>query len=75
MARTVYHVTHKDGQWHVLLEGTSTPISSYDTKDKAFAAAHQRAESNKPSQIKIHKMDGTFEEERTYGDDPFPPRG
>jgi hypothetical protein len=26
-------------------------------------------------QVKIHKKDGTIESERTYGDDPYPPRG
>jgi hypothetical protein len=33
------------------------------------------AKRNKPSQVKIHRRDGTFTEERTCSDAPFPPRG
>ncbi|MFH6681001.1 DUF2188 domain-containing protein [Clavibacter michiganensis] len=33
------------------------------------------ARANQPSQLIIHQSDGTIEDERTYGNDPFPPRG
>jgi hypothetical protein len=28
-----------------------------------------------PSQLIVHTADGKFEEEFTYGNDPFPPKG
>lgn len=39
--------------------------------DKAAAEARLAH----PSQVIIHKADGTIEDERTYDADPFPPKG
>lgn len=33
------------------------------------------ARANRPSQLLIQRRDGTIEDERTYGDDPYPPKG
>lgn len=33
------------------------------------------ASANQLSSLRICRMDGTIEDERTYGDDPYPPRG
>lgn len=61
--------------WQVKKEGSSTAIKNCDTKNEAIDYAVELAKNNKPSQVKIHKKDGTIESERTYGDDPCPPRG
>lgn len=77
MSRTVYHVVHNSDKevWQVKKEGSSTAIKNFDTKDEAIDYAVELAKNNKPSQVKIHKKDGTIESERTYGNDPYPPRG
>ncbi|EHU4917199.1 DUF2188 domain-containing protein [Vibrio vulnificus] len=33
------------------------------------------AKRNIPSQLTIKKKDGQIEDERTYGNDPYPPKG
>ncbi|WP_396135209.1 MULTISPECIES: DUF2188 domain-containing protein [unclassified Aeromicrobium] len=66
-------VVHRDGTWHLRSAGRS--LSSHDTKDEAIAEGVRVARNNEPSQLIIHLADGTFEEERTYGEDPYPPAG
>jgi len=48
--------------------------STHSTKPPAVASGQTQARSNPPSQLVVHKADGTIEYEYTYGDDPFPPR-
>ena len=69
MARQViYHVTyHKDENWVVKLEKTESVISSHKHKTAAVTMACQLAKANKPSQVKIHLENGTFESDVTYG--------
>jgi hypothetical protein len=44
-------------------------------KDDAITAGVKVAKANQPSSLKICRKDGTIEDERTYGNDPYPPRG
>jgi hypothetical protein len=67
--RKVLHVVPGPEGWQVQREGGGE-VSSHDGKEKAVAAAIATAKGEMPSQVKIHKQDGTFDEERTYGDDP-----
>ena len=73
--RIAVHVTPSDDKWAVKIETRDRAEALYDTKDKAVDVAVEMAKRNEPSQVKIHRQDGTFQEERTYGDDPVPPRG
>lgn len=73
MARARYDVVYKTSTWQVTHRGGT--LSHHFTKDAAIDAGAQVAKSNRPSQLIIHRMDGTIEDERTYGDDPYPPRG
>ena len=73
--RFVTHVFKRGEEWIVRTAGATQPISTHPTKGEAVRAAVSMAHENEPSQVKIHKEDGTFEEERTFGDDPFPPKG
>ena len=50
-------------------------LSTHVTKETAVAAGQKVAKANQPSQLVVHKMDGTIEHEYTYGNDPYPPRG
>ena len=75
-ARTVFHVATRDGKWVVTREGyPDGEFDSFETKDEAVERARGEAKQQMPSQVKIHRMDGTIENESTYGDDPYPPRG
>ena len=38
-------------------------------------AGAEVAKANALSQLVIHRADGTIEDERTYGEDPYPPAG
>lgn len=77
MARNVYHVTYRssDTKWQVKKTGNDHASSVHDLKEEAIAAGRTLAKANQPSQLVIHKMDGTIETEYTYGGDPYPPPG
>ena len=73
--RVAIHVVPDDGQWMVKIESNQKGEARYPTKTAAISVAVEMAKRNMPSQVKIHKRNGSFQEERTYGDDPFPPHG
>jgi len=73
--RTVYHVASHPEGWQVKREGAERASSVHHTKAEAVQTARERAENNKPSQVVIHRRDGTIEREWTYGQDPYPPKG
>lgn len=65
-ARLVYHVaTHEDG-WKVERQGTDKPLSTHATKDLAIDAAREIAQATEPSQVVVHRMDGTIQTNYTY---------
>ncbi|MCU1469462.1 MAG: hypothetical protein JWQ39_611 [Glaciihabitans sp.] len=73
MARAQYFVSPIVGGWKVTHGGIS--LSTHATKQPAIDAGVAAAKKNQPSQLKIQKLDGTIEDERTYEGDPYPPRG
>lgn len=73
MARKVYRVVPASGDWQVKHQGAV--LSTHRTKDVAVEAGRRVAKANQPSQLVVHKSDGTIETEYTYGDDPYPPSG
>jgi hypothetical protein len=73
MARKVYRVLPDGGDWKVTLD--SVFQKTFSLKSSAVDWAVAEAKANKPSQVVVHRADGTIEEEWTYGDDPFPPPG
>ncbi|KAF0259841.1 hypothetical protein CMMCAS08_15625 [Clavibacter michiganensis subsp. michiganensis] len=73
MARKRYDVVYKLSVWTVTHAGST--VSTHSTKQYAIDAGVALARANQPSQLIIHQSDGTIEDERTYGNDPFPPRG
>jgi len=74
MERTVYHVVphllDSNHEWRVVLEGHDKASGSFEYKEEAIECATRLAEESGLGQIIIHNMDGTIEEERTYGEDP-----
>lgn len=73
MARKRYDVVPDQSQWRVTHQQRT--VSLHHLKVEAVDAGVAIARVNAPSQLVIHRADGTIEDERTYGDDPFPPPG
>lgn len=68
MARKRYDVAPNGGNWSVKHAGSV--LSTHAVKTDAVDAGVRVAKANQPSQLIIHRADGTIEDERTYGDDP-----
>ena len=73
MARNVYRVQWIDSTWHVRHAGST--LSRHVIKSDAVEAGQKVAKANRPSQLVVHRQDGTIEYEYTYDDDPYPPPG
>ncbi len=73
--RTVYDVTPHEEGWQVKRRGAARASSVHSTKEEAIQAARALAHNNEPSQVVVHRRDGTIEREWTYQDDPYPPKG
>ncbi|MBN5015989.1 DUF2188 domain-containing protein [Stenotrophomonas maltophilia] len=78
MARKYWYVVTGANGWTVREE--SSAVQTYRTQAEAIAFAttaargyHER--TGKPSGVRIQTSGGTWREERSYGNDPFPPRG
>jgi uncharacterized protein YdaT len=64
--RKTYHVAHIKGHWQVKLEGASRASVRISTKEEAIATAVEIAKHNLPSSVRIHRLDGTIEDEHTF---------
>lgn len=74
--RYVLHVVpNNPSGWAVKEAGASRPLQTFTTKQPATDWAVARAKANQPSQVVVHRSDGTIEFEWTYGSDPYPPIG
>lgn len=60
-----YHVTKDGDQWKMTKEGGSRATAVADTKAEIIDKAQDFSKTHEMS-LKIHKTDGTFQEERTY---------
>ena len=70
-----YHLVPGQNGWELSEKGGAV-LGAYETKDEAVKAA-SRVVSSDPGSLKIHRGDGTFEEERTYprSEDPATSQG
>jgi uncharacterized protein DUF2188 len=78
MARVVYRVVPDGSDWKVTREGVDQSGFAIKTDAVSYGQSHARGEWEKDhrlTQLVVHKGDGTFEYEYTYGEDPFPPPG
>lgn len=73
MARKVYRVVPNGTNWQVKHDGNV--LSNHSLKSNAISEGQGVAKANQPSQLVIHRVDGTIETEHTYGNDPYPPQG
>ena len=63
------------GRWQVTKTGNTRALKHFETKQPAIDYGVEIARNNQPSQPTIKKQNAQIEDERTYGDDPFPPAG
>lgn len=76
MTRKTYHVSPSgDGGWKVKAEGASRASGVHEAKAPAIAQARELAGNAGLGQVVIHSAKGRIQEERTYNQDPYPPRG
>lgn len=74
--RKSYHVTkNPDGTWKGKAQGGQRASTVGDTKAEVLSRTIEIAKNKPKSQVIVHKKDGKFQEERTYGKDPYPPAG
>lgn len=73
MAKNAIHVLPSQGEWSVRKEGASRASKNFIKKEdaKEYGVTLGRLSRAK---LYIHKKDGTIEERRSYGNDPFPPK-
>lgn len=79
MARFYYYVVSSGQQWEVTFQG-QTEKYFYRTQADAIEAAagaarKMHADGNGNSGVRIQNAQGQWRDERTYGEDPYPPRG
>ena len=60
--------------WDVVKERGST-VSHHNTKEPAIESAVRRAKQESQGEVRIKGRDGKIQDERTYGKDPYPPKG
>ena len=74
MTKKNQHVVPHDGNWAVRGAGNSRVTSVLETQAEAITRAQDIAR-NQQSEMLIHGRNGQIRERKTYGNDPFPPRG
>jgi len=69
--RKTFHVLYDSTieQWKISYEGASMAFSAHANKREAVEAGRELAQSQQPSQLIIHKMDGSIQKEVTYEGD------
>lgn len=77
MMRKKYHITpnKKLGGWKIKKQDSNKASKLARTKEEAIKIGKKIAKSEQPSQLIIHKKDGTIQTEYTYRKDPHPPKG
>jgi hypothetical protein len=72
--KPTYHLTPHPSGWQVKREGASRASVVLPTKAAALDRAREIA-SNQEGALKIHGLNGRIQQEHTYHEDPYPPRG
>lgn len=66
--RSVYHVLPADEGWAIQGDGADRAVSKHPTKKDALTAARDLVHAKVPSQLVVHKSDGSVQESWTYDD-------
>ena len=73
-AREVWDVEPRDDGWAGQREGTDRADSVHQAKEPAITRGVELAKAGN-GQLRIKGRDGQIQDERTYTDDPYPPKG
>lgn len=68
------HVVPSGGKWKVVRSGAERATGVYATQREAIERATEIARSNR-AELYIHGEDGRIRDRRSYGKDPYPPKG
>ena len=68
------HIVHSQGEWKVKREGSVRASKVFNDKSAAVDYGRKISKSER-LELYIHNMDGRIAARRSYGNDPFPPRG
>lgn len=60
-----FHLTKKGDEWRLEKEGSNRAIVKAETKAEAVKKMQEHFKRNEGS-VRIHKQNGTIQEERTY---------
>lgn len=60
------HVLHNGEGWSLTADGKNEPIETFGTKKEAVTAARAAAAKAAPSDLVIHRTDGSVEERHSY---------
>lgn len=75
MTKTSKHVVPSaSGGWAVMNAGAERASKTFDTQRQAIGYARTAARKM-GAELYIHGRDGSIKDKRSYGNDPFPPKG
>jgi hypothetical protein len=65
---TIYRVTANEGRWTVKRDGEPS-MGTFDTRMDAMRLARGLASAGRPSCIRVHRADGSIEEEVEFAEE------
>jgi len=68
------HVVPNGQKWNVLGAGNNKAYKTTNTQKTAIPIGKEIAQKNH-SELIIHGLDGQIRDKRSFGNDPFPPKG
>ena len=68
------YVAPRGNKWIAKGEGNTRATRVVDTQKEAISIARQRA-MKEQSELTIRGRDGQIRDKRSYGNDPYPPKG
>ncbi len=74
MQRKSFHVVPRGEGWSVRAAGATRASNTFSTQGEAVAHARAKAVENR-TELYVHGRDGRIRERRSYGNDPYPPKG
>jgi len=75
MKKSIHTVHNSEkSRWENKVQGNSKPLSFHHTKENALDRAEKIAGKTNAEHF-IHGKNGKIQERKSYGNDPFPPRG
>lgn len=64
--QTRFEVRPSGDGWGIFKSGNAKPEAVFEVKDEAIGEARQMANDNMPSQLAIHRLDGTLQDTHNY---------